>query len=66
MSDIALNWGPLDYAFIALILGCPGLAVGGVLGALLWRGHRIAGAALGAAAGFVLWLAGWLYFNDVI
>jgi Na+/proline symporter len=66
MSDISLNFGPLDYAFIALLFGSPGIIIGGVLGALLWRGHRLAGAALGAPAGLVLWLAGWFYLNDVI
>lgn len=66
MSDIGLNWGPLDYAFIALFLTGPGLVVGAVLGALLWRGHRFAGAALGAVVGVALWIAGLLYINDVI
>ncbi len=62
MSDIGLNWGPFDYAFIALFLGGPGL----VVGALLWRGHRFVGAAIGALVGLALWIGGLLYINDVI
>ena len=51
MSDIGLNWGPFDYAFIALFLGGPGLVVG---------------AAIGAIVGLALWIGGLLYINDVI
>jgi Na+/proline symporter len=38
--------------------------IGVVGGALAWRRHRIWGAVSGAAAGFGLWLLGWLYFTD--
>jgi hypothetical protein len=65
VSDISLNWGVLDYALIALIIGWPGLPLGGLLGALAWRAHRIYGGVLGAAAGLALWI-GWRslsYFN---
>ena len=34
MSDIGLDWGPLDYLALALIIGAPGLALGAALGAL--------------------------------
>jgi hypothetical protein len=66
MSDIALTFGPLDYAFIALVFGSPGLIAGGVLGALAWRGHRVAGAVLGAIAGILLWGVGWFYLKEFV
>ena len=47
-----------------LILGAPGLSIGALAGALIWRRHRVWGALLGAAIGFGLWLLGWLYFSD--
>jgi Na+/proline symporter len=58
MSDIRLDWGPLDWAEIALFVGAPGLILGALLGAVAWRRHRIWGALLGAVAGLVLWDAG--------
>ncbi len=54
MSDIGLDWGPLDFVMIALIIGAPGLLIGAALGAVLWRRHRIYGGLLGAVAGLVL------------
>jgi hypothetical protein len=54
MSDISLNWSAADLAALALLICWPGLAVGLVVGALGWPGHRWWGGALGAAAGFVL------------
>jgi len=58
MSDISLNWGPLDWAEIALFVGTPGLVLGALLGGIAWRRHRLWGALLGAVAGLVLWDAG--------
>jgi hypothetical protein len=62
LSDISLNWGPLDILLIALTLGSPGAAIGALCGAFGWRAHRIWGAALGALIGglvclgaFILW-----------
>ncbi len=49
-----------------LILGAPGLPVGGLIGALAWHRHRIVGALLGTLLGFALWLVGWMWWNDVI
>jgi hypothetical protein len=66
VSDIGILNDPVSLIAIALVLGSPGLLIGGLPGALLWRRHRVAGALLGAVAGFVLWLAGWLVFKDVI
>jgi Na+/proline symporter len=66
MSDIGILNDPLSIAFIALLFGSPGLVLGAVLGAVAWRRHRIAGALIGAVAGFAVWLAGWMALNDVI
>jgi Na+/proline symporter len=66
VSDIGILNDPVSLIAIALLLGSPGLVLGGIPGALLWRSHRIAGALLGAVAGFIIWLTGWLVFNDVI
>jgi hypothetical protein len=63
MSDIGLAWGPLDIAIIALIIGAPGLTIGVVLGAILWRRRRILGALLGAFAGLTLWLLGFVLWK---
>lgn len=54
MSDISFNVGWFD---LLIIFGWPGVFVGTVLGALTWRKRRIAGAGLGAIAGFLLWAA---------
>jgi len=64
MSDVGLFNGPFATAFILLIVGGPGLPLGAIVGALVWRGHRIRGAALGAVLGYGLWLLGWLWFTD--
>jgi hypothetical protein len=63
MSDIGILNDPLSVAFILLLLGAPGVPIGAIAGALIWRRHRLWGAALGAVAGFGLWLLGWLYFT---
>jgi hypothetical protein len=36
------------------------------VGALLWRERRVIGGMLGAGAGFMLWLGGWMVLKDVI
>jgi Na+/proline symporter len=64
MSDVGILNSPGATLMIMLILGSPGFAIGLVLGALVWRQHRIWGAGLGAVAGFGLWFLGWLYFTD--
>jgi hypothetical protein len=66
MSDIGILNDPLSLIAIALIFGSPGLLLGGIAGALLWRGHRVGGGVLGGIAGFVLWLGGWMVLKDVI
>jgi Na+/proline symporter len=66
MSDIWSNAGLFNTAWGALLVGSPGIVIGGVIGAVAWRSHRIGGAVLGAILGLVLWLFGWLYFSDVV
>ena len=66
MSDIGILNDAWSLAFVLLILGAPGLPIGGLIGARGWRRHRILGALLGALLGFALWLAGWMLWNDVI
>jgi Na+/proline symporter len=63
MSDIGILNDPLSLAFVFLIIGSPGLALGVVAGALLWRRHRIVGALIGAVVGFAVWLAGWAIYE---
>jgi Na+/proline symporter len=66
MSDIGILNDPLSIAFVTLLLGSPGLPLGAIGGALVWRRHRVVGAVVGALVGFVVWLAGWMWLNDVI
>jgi Na+/proline symporter len=66
LSDIGILNDPVSLIAIALLFGSPGLLLGAIPGALLWRRHRITGALLGAVAGFVLWLIGWMVIKDMI
>jgi Na+/proline symporter len=66
MSDIGILNDPASLIEIALLLGTPGFLLGAIPGALLWRRHRVVGALIGAVIGFVVCLAGWLVFKDVI
>jgi Na+/proline symporter len=65
VSDIGILNDPISLIAIALLLGSPGLLLGAIPGALLWRRHRIAGAVVGAVLGFILWLIGWMMIKDV-
>jgi hypothetical protein len=65
MSDIGILNDPASLALIALLFASPGLAAGGIAGALLWRRHRIAGALIGAALGGVLCLAELMAWTDM-
>lgn len=66
MSDIGGIFTPTDLALIVLMICGPGLALGGVIGALVWRRRRIAGGLIGAGAGLALWLLGWLWLTDAL
>jgi Na+/proline symporter len=66
MSDIGILNGPFDLALIALMLFGPGFALGGVIGALVWRRRRVVGALIGAVAGLALWVLGFFLFRDAL
>jgi hypothetical protein len=63
MSDIGLNWGPLDVAMIAVLVAWPGLVIGAALGAMAWRRHRRGGRLIGAVVGYALWLGGFIWWK---
>jgi len=44
----------------------PGLALGGLAGALVWRRRRVVGGLIGAVAGLALWALGFLLFRDLL
>jgi Na+/proline symporter len=66
VSDIGILNDPVSLIAIILFFGSPGLVMGGIPGALLWRRHRIAGGLLGAVIGFAVWLTGWMFFKEMI
>jgi Na+/proline symporter len=66
MSDIGILNGPFDLALIALMIFGPGFALGGIIGALVWRKHRVVGGLIGAVAGLALWVLGFLLFRDML
>ncbi|MBI3706476.1 MAG: hypothetical protein HY246_02125 [Proteobacteria bacterium] len=55
MSDISLNFSPLELLLIAIVIGLPGALAGLIIGAILLRRRPM----LGALAGAVLGDAGW-------
>jgi hypothetical protein len=66
VSDIGILNDPVSLIEIVFLLGSPGLLLGAILGAALWRRHRIAGAVLGGGVGFVAWFTGWMMVKDAI
>ena len=56
MSDISLQFTWLDILLFLLIVGSPGLLLGGALGAFAWKRHRVYGAVLGGVAGLGAYL----------
>ena len=64
MSDIGILNSPLAIAFLLTLFGGRGLAAGAIIGALLWRCHRVTSGLTGAIFGFAISVVGWLYFND--
>jgi hypothetical protein len=66
VSDIGILNDPVSLIAIILFFGSPGLVMGGIPGALLWRRHSIAGGLLGAVIGFAVWLTGWMIFKEMI
>jgi hypothetical protein len=62
MSDVDIATGPFRIFILYLLFGGPGLMVGGIIGALLWRKNRTRGAEIGAVLGFWLCiLAVWVW-----
>ena len=57
MSDISIDVTWFDAFLFVLLIGSPGFIAGGVLGAIAWKRHRVAGGLLGALTGLVLWAA---------
>jgi Na+/proline symporter len=55
LSDIQLDFGWDAVLLITLMIGWPGLLLGGLVGGLVWRRRRWAGALIGAFSGLVLW-----------
>ena len=55
MSDIRLDFGWDAILLITLMIGWPGLLLGGLAGGLAWRRRRWAGTLIGAVAGLLLW-----------
>jgi hypothetical protein len=55
VSDIRLDFGWDAILLITLMIGWPGLLLGGLAGALAWRRHRWIGTVLGAGVGLALW-----------
>ena len=51
MSDISIQFTWYEILLFALIIGSPGLVLGGALGAFAWKRHRVCGALLGAVIG---------------
>ena len=66
MSDIGILNDPWSVAFVLLILGAPGMPVGALAGAVLWRRHRLLGALGGAVLGFTVCLLGVMLWKDLI
>lgn len=59
MSDISLHFPWWANLLFFLFTGWPGCLIGGFLGALAWRGHRVRGGFLGALVGDLIWAAFW-------
>jgi hypothetical protein len=57
MSDITLNFSPLELVLIAIVVGLPGALAGLLVGAILLRRRPALGALAGAALGDAGWTA---------
>lgn len=60
MSDIAITFPWPVLLAMALLIGWPGFLLGGALGLLACRAHRIIGGVVGALALDLLWAYAWL------
>jgi hypothetical protein len=55
LSDIRLEFGWEAILLITLMIGWPGLLLGGLAGGLAWRRHRWIGTLAGAVVGLGVW-----------
>jgi hypothetical protein len=60
MSDIAITFPWPVLLAMVLLIGWPGFLLGGALGLLAWRAHRIIGGVAGGLALDLLWAYAWL------
>jgi hypothetical protein len=60
VSDIAITFPWPVLVAAVLLIGWPGFLLGGTLGLLVWRAHRIIGGVVGAFALDLLWAYAWL------
>jgi hypothetical protein len=61
MSDIAITFPWWVLILFAAWIGAPGAVLGGAIGGLAWRAHRVRGVLAGALAGDALWA--WIYLR---
>ncbi len=55
MSDISIEFGPIELIALVFIVGWPGLLIGAAIGLVVWRRRRAMGAAVGALLGLCAW-----------
>jgi len=63
-SNLSLSDGGAQAVLKSLAVAWPGVAIGGLAGALAFRTHRLAGIVAGAPAGFILGLYVWWLLID--
>jgi hypothetical protein len=66
VSDIGGIFTTSDIIFAIFAACAPGLFFGALVGAYKFRQRRILGALIGGAAGFMIFLAGWLIYLTAI
>lgn len=60
-SSLSLSAGPAQAVLTSMRVAWPGMTLGCLIGATVWRQRRMLGAILGTPSGFILWLYGWWY-----
>ena len=55
MSDISIEFGPLELIALVFLMGWPGFLIGAAIGALTWKRRRAIGAGVGALLGAFVW-----------
>ena len=64
MSDVGIDIGPFGLLLFAFLSGWPGILLGGVSGALLWRARRIVGGLLGGLLGWAVGIGLFIVWSD--